>query len=86
MLDRLAALDRRVMGTNRNPKRLYDVPVPWWLKYAFLLGPLMLPLTMIVGPPSRHPIRVLIAFLVVAGGWVAAATIWASRHRIRSGH
>lgn len=83
-MDRLAALDRRVVGVGRRDlAKVYDAPFPWWLAHGWLIGPLMLPLVFIAGPPSQHPLRVTTVSLGVVGTWLAFTLLWVRRHRIR---
>ncbi len=83
IMDRLAALDRRVGDHWRPADKAYDAPVPWWLTQGWLLGPLMIPLVVFAGPASQHPWRILVVFFGVVGAWVVSTVLWARRHRMR---
>jgi hypothetical protein len=78
--ERLRNLDRRAATYGQRFQRQYDAKPPLWLRHAWLLvllGPLMLPLTMLTSPAVAA--AVLAALLA---GSCAVAFTWMSKHRL----
>lgn len=82
--ERLRGLDRRAETYGKRFQGQYDTEPPVWLRYAWLLvllGPLMLPLSIIAGQEGK-PLLPLVVLLVVLVAYCAAAFRWRAKHRV----
>lgn len=77
---RFRGLDRRAETYGKRFQRPHDIEPPVWMKYAWLLvllGPLMLPLSIITSAVVS-----IVVLSVVLMAYCAVAFRWVSKHRL----